>query len=437
MKFFADMGALIEQRWRAHNYNEELFPAIAEQALNEMPPHKNVDEWDIVRWLFDATEIPMQQDLPAKFGNPPITLYSGPRFHIDVYYWLDGTTSIHQHAFCGAFHVLAGASIHSLYTFHPRQFINEHFAVGDIKLEQVELLEQGNTKQILPGKAYIHALFHLDRPSATICVRTYHTTSGAPQYNYVKPHFAVDPFFQEQLSTRHIQCAQLLLRMQHPQALEMLDGLLAQADFQTTFGLLDLAWSHLGGKQFETEFGVTTSAERFEQLMETARRRHGNLVDLIPDVFTEVRRQNALIHRRGQITSPEHRFFLALLLNVPDRQRVLEMVKQRFPDQDPADIMTDWLEELSLTKIWGATEPNVLGIADLDDDYLFVFRCLSAGQTLPATIAQYQSEMADDLADDLAEKLTSLYYSIIESDIFHNLFSASAAITRKAGATIS
>lgn len=432
MKFFAELGALIEQRWRDQNYNDELFPAIAEQALTELPPHKNVDAWDIVRWLFATTEIPQQQDVPAKFGDPPITLYSGPRFHLDVYFWLDGTTSIHQHAFCGAFHVLAGASIHSHYSFHPQQAINEHCAVGEIRLEKVELLEQGQTKQILPGKTYIHSLFHLDRPSATICVRTYHTSSGAPQYNFVKPHFALDPFFHEPRSIKLTQSAALLLRIQHPEAIEMIADLLTRADFQTTFSLLDLAWGHLGGKRLENEFGLATGEEQFQRLMETAHQRHGTLVDLIPDVFQESRRQNSLIHRRGQITSAEHRFFLALLLNVPDRQRVLEMVAQRFPESDPVDTVTEWMEELALTKVWGSSEPNVLGIKECDDDYLFAFRCLLEGRTLTEAKALCATELADDYTVDIAAKLESLYQVITDSDLFSALFSTPVEAMQKA-----
>ena len=426
MKFFAELGSLIEQRWRAQNYNAELFPALAEQALTEMPPHKNVDAWDLVRWLFATTEIPSQQDVPAKFGDPPITLYAGPRFHIDVYFWLDGTTSIHQHAFCGAFHVLAGASIHSHYSFHPQQVINEHCAVGEIRLEKVELLEQGQTKQILPGKAYIHSLFHLDRPSVTVCVRTYHTSSGSPQYNFVKPHFAMDPFFHEPLSIKLTQSAALLLRMKHPQAIEMLDDLLTRADFQTTFSLLDLAKGHLGGKQLENEFGLATGEEQFQRLLETARQRHGPLVDLIPDVFKESRRQNNLIYRRGQITSSEHRFFLALLLNVPERKRVLELVQQCFPERDPVETVLEWVEDLTLTKVWGSSEPNVLGITDFDDDYLFVLRCLLEGRSLMEVQDLCATELAGEYTVDIAEKLATLYQTIPGSDPFSLLFVESA-----------
>jgi hypothetical protein len=93
---------------------------LAAEALSEATPDKKVVPWDTIRWIFTADSIPTQQDVSATFGDPPLTLFSGPRFHIDVYYWLDGTTSVHQHSFCGAFQVLIGSSIHSQYSFQNR-----------------------------------------------------------------------------------------------------------------------------------------------------------------------------------------------------------------------------------------------------------------------------------------------------------------------------
>lgn len=294
--------------------------------------------------------------------------------------------------------------------------------MGEMTLERVELLSQGQTKQILPGKEYIHSLFHLDRPSATICVRTYHTTTESPQYNYLKPHFASDPFYQDVLTTKQMQSVALLLRMQHPQAVEMIDELLTKADFQMTFNLLDTAWGHFQNNALEHTFGLSTGKDHYQRLFETARRRHGALVDLIPPVFEEARRQNNLIHRRGQITTPEHRFFLALLLNVPDRQRLLDMVQQKFPEADPLDTVMDWMEELALTKVWGSSEANVLGITDCDEDYLFVLRCLFEGKSSAETRQFYAIELNDDLPAALEEKLTNLYQSIARSNLFSALF---------------
>jgi len=187
MQFFQHLGSLVEHRWRNQNYDDEIFPEIAAEALAETNPNKHVNPWDIIQWLNKTTQLPEQRDVDGKFGNPPITLYDGPGFFIDVYYWLDGTTSIHQHAFCGAFQVLLGSSILSQYGFEERRRINAHFSTGQMTLNGVELLEEGAVRQIFPGRQYIHSLFHLDRPSATIIIRTRQSPSGLPQYHYLKP----------------------------------------------------------------------------------------------------------------------------------------------------------------------------------------------------------------------------------------------------------
>jgi hypothetical protein len=422
MQLFDELGSLIEQRWKKHSYDERRFPEIAAEALAETALDKHVSPWKIVRWLFSATQIPSQQDLAGEFGNPPITLYTGPRFCIEVYYWLDGTTGIHHHSFCGAFQVLLGSSLHCHYRFVPKHEINEHFLVGDMLLGSVELLEQGEIKRIPPGKQYIHSLFHLDRPSVSICVRTYHTVSGAPQFRYHKPCFAVDPFFKDQLTIKQIQCASLLLSMQHPEAASMIGDLLSRSDFQTAFGILDLARSHLASNHLEKSFGLSTGEERFQALLETARRRHGELVDLMLPVFEEAIRQRNLVHRRGQITSNEHRFFLALLLNVPDRAKVLELVRQRFPEQDPVNTITDWVEELANTRVAGSSEPNVLGIDDFDEDYLFVFQCLLEGLTIEQMKSAFQEELSEEDFRGLGDKPETLYDTIRNSMLFGSIF---------------
>ncbi|HEX3280052.1 MAG TPA: hypothetical protein VHR36_02375, partial [Pyrinomonadaceae bacterium] len=163
MQIFQDFGALVESRWRHENYNELVFPQLAAQALTESNLPSQVDPWEIIRWVQSADSLPDQKDAEGRFGDPPITLYSGPRFYVDVYFWLDGTTSIHQHAFTGAFQVLLGSSIHSRYSFNEKKVINEHLCVGDIKLEEVQLLKLNDVRLIKPGRDFIHSLFHLDR----------------------------------------------------------------------------------------------------------------------------------------------------------------------------------------------------------------------------------------------------------------------------------
>ena len=146
-----ELGPLVETRWRNHDYSEALFPEIAAQALTESALHSRVDPWQVIRWLETATQLPRQVDLDGNFGSPPITLYDGSRFHVSIYFWVNGTTTIHQHAFAGAFQVLLGSSIHSHYTFKTKRAINAHFQTGKLTLEESDLLEKGAVKEIVPG----------------------------------------------------------------------------------------------------------------------------------------------------------------------------------------------------------------------------------------------------------------------------------------------
>src|SRR6476619_5314943 len=239
MKAFQELGELVEKRWRSENYNEHVFPELAAQALTESNLPAQVDPWEIIRWVQGADSLPDQKDAEGRFGDPPITLYAGPRFYVDVYFWLDGTTSIHQHAFNGAFKVLLGSSIHSRYSFNEKRLINEHFCTGDIKLEEVQLLQLNDVRLIKPGRNFIHSLFHLERPSATITVRTEHTPSSALQWDYRKPYFASNPFYRNQVMAKKLQTIGLLVQMKHPEGDTMIGDMICASDFQTAYLALE------------------------------------------------------------------------------------------------------------------------------------------------------------------------------------------------------
>lgn len=420
MQIFHEFGELIEGRWRAENYNEQAFPELAAQALTEANLPAQVDAWEIIRWVQSSKTLPDQKDAEGRFGNPPITLYAGPRFYVDVYFWLDGTTSIHQHAFTGAFQVLLGSSIHSRYSFAEKKIVNEHFCVGDIKLEEVQLLQLNDIRLIKPGRNFIHSLFHLDRPSATITVRTEHTPSSSPQWDYRKPHFATNPFYRNQMMTKKLQTIGLLLGMKHKDADAMIGALICSSDIQTTYFALE-SFSHtVKHSQMDSLFGLSTGDDRFNALLERARGVHGELVDLIPAVLEEQERQNNIVMRRQTITSEEHRFFLALLLNVPDREKILELVKQRFPETDPVEKVLDWVEELSQTRVLGSKEANAMGIEGFDDDHMFVLEQLLRGKSREEIKLLLQKDEYQRFAK-LGDKLDTLADALQNSPLFKTM----------------
>ena len=413
MEVFQQLGSLVENLWRAKNYSEEAFPEIAAGALAEIElAQKGVTPWEILRWVNAESQLPRQADIDGKFGNPPITLFCGARFYIDIYFWLDGTTDIHQHGFAGAFQVLTGSSIHSRYSFQQENAINEQMLLGQVILGDVELLREGDIRQIIPGREHLHSLFHLDRPSCTITVRTFGISSKQPQYSYRKPYLAIDPFFKEASLVRRLQSVAMLLNLEHATHDDLIADLISTSDFQTTFLILQTAFRMLTGNQMESFFKLSTSRDRFDNLLAKARQKHGALVDYVLPVLEEDHRQEDIVRRRQFITSNEHRFFLALLLNVSNRNKIFELVRARFPDTSPLDKVLDWVMELSTTKVWGSAEANVLGVNDFDNDYLFVLQCLledlSARQIKDALVKDYPPDYAGKLEQKFDEIAAAL-----------------------------
>ena len=413
MELFQKLGAQVEILWRDKNYDETAFPEIAADALREANLPAKVSAWDVIEWTMAETVLPEQKDLPGRFGDPPITIYNSPRFHIDVYFWLEGTTAIHQHAFCGAFQVLLGSSIHSWYEFDRQESINTFTEIGNINLKLCELLSVGDTQAIDAGKQYIHGLFHLEMPSATIVVRTHKSPMFLPQFSYYKPFLAIDPFFEEANTTKKMQCVTAMIRAKFPRTDEFIADWLKNADFQTTFQILSTLRGYLRSNEIDHLFNLAAPENRFEKFLEIVRERHGERANIFPQVFAHLDRQEEIVRRRGFITDAEQRFFLALLMNVEGKERIFSLVKERFPDVEPLDKVLDWIYDLAQTRVLGDKIPNALGIADFDDTDLFILENLLSDKTAAETETLLQKEYGAEKLENFHERLEKINKAVI------------------------
>jgi hypothetical protein len=241
------------------------------------------------------------------FGQPELVVHDDPRFYIQILFWLEGTTDIHQHKFSGAFHVLEGSSIHSHFAFENPEPISAHLRVGQLRMTDTRLLETGSTVPIVSGSGCIHSLFHLDTPSVSVVVRTHTDPGTGPQFTYLPPHLAVDPFHNDALTTRRKQLLDVLEQMEDPHypalVMEMIEGL----DFERGFFIL------------QNGMGYLRSLGKWEESLLAFQQKHGALAEFVAPTLEEIVRRDGLAELRGSITEIEHRFFLALLLNVPSR----------------------------------------------------------------------------------------------------------------------
>jgi hypothetical protein len=406
MQFFQELIAVVQDRWQARHYDEAAFPELAKTALEEFAPASRVTPADIVRWALTATQFPVQPDLDSDFGQPPVCLASTSRVAIQALFWVDGTTSIHQHGFCGAFQVLEGSSIHATYRFDMDERINAHLLFGNVRYRDVEYLRKGATRTIIPGKQFIHALFHLDRPSVTLVLRTHHDLESGPQYNYFKPSVALNPFYREPQLVRRQQLLELLGSLTDAnQRLLARDAVLG-ASYTDGFLMLKHCYER------------RMPDEQIHELIDAFERRHRGHGSLAP-VFAEMTRLRYLVGKRKVARTPELRFFLALLLNIPDRQGVLRVIGEQFPGANATDLILRWTDEMAALTDGRDPGGDPLGTR-LSDGEKAVFRCLLEG-VAPAEVPERLKAEYEDVEQQGGE-IRRLCVALSESSVYRPLW---------------
>jgi hypothetical protein len=410
MDIFREIAAAVEDRWRDQHHDEAALPAIAAAELLDRLPKSGLTPRDVIEWVWSARELPRQDDLLAEFGQPPVTVYRGSRFSIMVLYWLDATTSIHQHSFSGAFYVLAGSSIHSRYRFKPERRLNSRLFMGSVTLDSVELLNQGDARPILSGTDFAHALFHLDHPSVSVVLRTHRDPGSDPQLQYHRPYLARDPFYKHPHTTRIVQFLTMLRKSSSLDYRAFLERAVSGPDFhQALTVLLEV---------FEDE---ATDWRSFRELFAVCRARHGELADLLEATFLEYRREVRIIRLRRTISDPMHRFFLALLINVPTRAEILALTRKMCPDSDPVETIVRWTAELTGINTDGPSGPNLLGVK-LDEVSLEVLRLLLLGCSDEKAIERLGEQYDEDDIREQRADLLELCRALRGSDYFKPLF---------------
>jgi hypothetical protein len=395
--FFEGLGRTVLKRWKRENFSLAKFPRIARASLDERPPARQLDLPAFMRGFLLGDEQPAQTD--SDFGEPEIVVYSHPRFFIQVLFWMEGTTAIHQHEFSGAFHVMHGSSIHARYAFERARPVTPHLRVGDVRMTKIELLEAGRTVPIVSGHRTIHSLFHLDSPSVTVVVRTQHDPGTGPQFNYLPPHVAVDPLQGDLLTMRRRQLLDVLEQVGDAGYAGLVMEMIADLDFERGFHVLRHCMWYL---QRLGAWGAAIKA--FEK-------RHGTLAAGVEATLREEGRRNVIRSLRNSVTEPGHRFFLALLMNAPTRDDLLALVAQRFPDEPGADVVMRWVEELTEVSDDGVTVldasfPETLDVDSEDRPELFLaaFRhFLERGKKLPRVMRHLSAADVKELRAAFAE----------------------------------
>ncbi|MEM0895404.1 MAG: hypothetical protein AAGJ79_00870 [Verrucomicrobiota bacterium] len=329
---FHALATEIDRRWREGDFDVAKFPSIATEALRAANLHEHFDALAPAREVIRALEIPPQQDLGAAFGEPPITVFQNDRFFIDVYYWLDGTTLIHEHGFCGAFAVMGGGSIHTRFDFEEKRHFNRRLSIGELAVKSCETLEVGDVCEIPAGEDLVHSLFHLDRPSVSVVVRT-EAAWTAPQRHFLWPNIAIASKGTPH-QTRRRQCLEMLAKVDPEGFLDEMQSALNRVS-PDEFAFLIIALRPYLGKTKELAQTLDRVDERNRELLEA----------LIPAIIHQ-KRMFKLIDTRTKTPDPEERHLLALLLNARDNASFQSLAIHRWPGEALSDRLANIFSQL-------------------------------------------------------------------------------------------
>jgi len=276
--------------------------------------------------------------------------------------------------------------------------------LGRVSLKRAELFRKGDSRPIVAGKQLIHSTFHLDRPSLTVVVRTLGEANKQPQYAYLPPTIAYDPFTNVPSVRRRTQLLQMLLRSgKRAEYKEIAHHMLGTEDAYSVFQFL------------LSTFDLIEHEDERHNLLLAARLKHPKLIEALQPALLQVERRNKIVQIRERISNGDLQFFLALLLNITERPLILGLIEQRYPSRDPITAIEGWVRELS--------EMGVLGVR-FQEPWLLMLRCLlmkrSDEEIQNAFSLRYATQHIPDIKSGLGVLSSGLQDSWLLQPVFQN-----------------
>lgn len=356
--YFARLATDVWRSWKEYQYDEEAFSDVAMRVLTEEPAADQISFVDVARFGLFTNPFPFQTNIGSAFGQPPLTVHWQPEFRIEVLFWTSSVVGIHQHAFSGAFHLLTGSSLHTVWDFKCEERVSSQLLLGALDLKKAELLGAGDTRAIIAGNRFIHATYHLDQPTVTVVVRTNSEKNHLPQYSYLEPFIAYNAVHDNPTVRRRLQLLQMLNSTRRDK--ELLDAikcLLDDVNHHDAFLYLIEAYKLIGDET------------RRNLLFSWAGSKHGRLAESFR-VVLDTQGQRDKIRRIAEKIGPgELQFFTALLRNIPRSGEIFKVIRDRFPQEDPLMMIDKWTTDLSQYDLSDLAPSLTQPIRELLDEY--------------------------------------------------------------------
>lgn len=326
--YFQSLATLVRTKWLCANRDLAAFSDVAADSLEELPPSEYLNINNVVRDISSHfSELPNQTDPLGLFSEPPITIINEGDFCIDLHFWLDDIPSIHEHSFSGAFLLIHGAALHSKFTFTPSRTVDALLTLGNLNTSQVILLRPGNIIRIDPGPSFIHALFHITRPTVTLVIRTTnHAVEDQRWYSRPTLSFANNSRFPQYYS-KHLR---------------LLDTIGASDPSQLQDLLYQLAQKEMSGELVRFILHARNKFERnpdyLAELLNSIQFDSDDIQEALIAALKADSFDSYLLSMRTLLDSPDERCFIGSVLLAPTVSEI-------------APLCMDWIENKSLSNV--------------------------------------------------------------------------------------
>lgn len=167
-----------ERRLLSVPVTSEDFPNICQDILSASSFRPELKDLS----LPDFWNAKYQHFKNNEFSQFPLTLHSWDDFFLDLYFWAECRTSIHDHHFHGAFKVIEGDYCETSFTFKEGFEISADIFKGTLLRGGHEEIAPGRTKKISMNEPYIHCVSHTQKINITLCLRSRDLTPYLNEY---------------------------------------------------------------------------------------------------------------------------------------------------------------------------------------------------------------------------------------------------------------
>lgn len=327
--------ARIDSEWRRVGFAQADFPQISCEALSAVSPHALVDPVAILESLAAGEA---RDHLVGEHRSPQVVpLYAGPRFSLTLHLWQDHLQSPHSHAWCGAYQVLHGTSLHGSYSFEEESRYDSKLLLGKLRQDALEPLGPGAIVPVLRGgDRLIHGICYIDPLGLSLSTRSVEN-DPAMTHDYLDPGVAVQGSYVDRGTLERFRSLDALTAIDPEAGYQALAGILERSDPRTCF-----YWLRHAAVRYRSVMDL-------DGLFERAAPRFGRNADKALGGVATWAREALLRARRKTLVDVDHRFLFGALHQARDLHAVEQIVATRYPGP-PRDFIHRVLTEMASTE---------------------------------------------------------------------------------------